>query len=86
MAIELPAIGSVWQRRGRLRRVIAADAFRKRRPRDLLPPEDTSAVYVFYSDGGVRNKRCGWPTWRKWAAHAERVTDDSGTFALEVQQ
>lgn len=85
MAIELPEVGSVWKRRGRIRRVIAADNFRKRRPRDLLPPEDTKAVYVFYSDGSARNKRCGWPTWRKWARHAQPVGDDSGAFALEMQ-
>lgn len=70
--IPPPPEGSVWQRKGKARRVIGSG------------PDKNGKTRVCYSNGSTRNKWCAMPTWRRWAKMAEIVAQEDETpFVLE---
>ena len=68
----IPPEGSVWQRKGKARRVIGSG------------PDKNGKTRVCYSNGSTRNRWCNMPTWRRWAKMAEIIAQEDETpFALE---
>ena len=65
--MQTPPEGSVWQRKGKARRVIG-----------VVSPAP-GKVRICYSNDGNKNAWCNWPTWRRWAKMAEIIAQEDET-------
>lgn len=65
--MQTPPEGSVWQRKGKVRRVIFSGR------------DGRGNVRICYSNGSTRNRWCHFDTWKRWAKMAEIIAQEDET-------